>query len=249
MCALRHPSLAALWLGATLSGLAPMVIDFVTSGTPPLDPSASAWTGCPQSFLDMASPDKYAKPTAFGMKITRANVWRLLYLPPIVDDDLHYESPPFSPWEPVGMTTFEDSEIRVRLHRDCTYHPLVYRHWSWIREDGSTTDDEGFKPGIVAVPYSRLINRTSQIDIPSLPLPDQEASLSASQEVFGWVTANCEGHPPEGIYLDRWLQTEEASEANRTADDSSSSGGDYSEIPVDDTRPGVNIQKWITELD
>ena len=43
MCALRRPSLAALWLGATLSGLAPMVIDFVTSGTPPLDPSASAW--------------------------------------------------------------------------------------------------------------------------------------------------------------------------------------------------------------
>lgn len=250
MCALRCPNLAALWLGATLSGLSPMVIEFIRSGTPPLDPSASAWTGCPQSFMDMTGSGAYAKPTASGTRISRADAWRFLYFPPIVDDDLHYNSPPFSPWEPVGGTTLEASAIRVRMHRDCPRHSLIYRHWSWIRKDGSKTDDEGFNPSIIAF-RPRLVNVPVGIEIIPQPLPDQEASIAASQEVFGWVTRNCEGHPPESIYLDRWLQEGETSEAYKSADGSSFSIDDDGEDAIDHNgeEAGCSIQKWIAGID
>lgn len=249
MCALRCPNLAALWLGATLSGLSPMIVEFIGSGTPPLDPSASAWTSCPQSFMDVAGSGAYAKPTASGTRISRADVWRLLCLPPIVDDDLHYDSPPFSPWEPVGGTTLEVSAIRVRMHRDCPRHSLIYRHWSWIRKDGSTTDDEGFNPSIIAV-RPQLVNVRARIEIVPQPLPDQEASIAASQEVFGWVTRNCEGHPPESIYLDRWLQEGETSEAYESAGGSNFSiDDDEDAIDHNAEEAGCSIQKWIAGID
>lgn len=250
MCALRCPNLAALWLGATLSGLSPMIVEFIGSGTPPLDPCASAWTSCPQSFMDVAGSGAYAKPTASGTKISRADAWRLLYFPPIVDDDLHYDSPPFSPWEPVGATTFEVSAIRVHMHRDCPRHSLTYRHWSWIRKDGSTTDDEGFDPSIIA-DHPRLVNVPARIEIIPQSLPNQDASMAASQEVFGWVTSNCEGHPPESIYSDRWLQEGETSEEYESADGSSFSNDDSGEDAIDDNgaEVGFTIQKWIAGID
>lgn len=89
MCALRHPNLAPLWLGATLSGLAPFVVELVREGRP-LVPCSSAWTGCPQSFIDIPGSGPYAKYTASGTEITRADAWRLLYLPPVIDDGLYY---------------------------------------------------------------------------------------------------------------------------------------------------------------
>ncbi|RJE26824.1 hypothetical protein PHISCL_00849 [Aspergillus sclerotialis] len=165
--------------------------------------------------MDVVKSGRYAKPTASGIRITRADVWRLLYLPPVIDDDLYYDSPPFSPWEPVGMTTFEDSAIRVRWYRDCSCHPLVYQHWSWIRKDGSIINDKGFNSSFAAA-------RSQLFNIPSLSLPDQEASIAASREVFGWVTRNCEGHPPESIYSDRWLQYGETSDVYESADGSNS---------------------------
>ena len=42
MCAIRRPKLSALWLGAVISGLSPRILNFVKSGTPPLDPNAFA---------------------------------------------------------------------------------------------------------------------------------------------------------------------------------------------------------------
>lgn len=97
MCAMRCPDLAALWLGATLSGLSETIIQFLSDGTPPLDPNASAWTGCPQSFMDIPGSGSYVQSTASGEGISRADAWRLLYLPPAVDDDLSYNSSPFTP--------------------------------------------------------------------------------------------------------------------------------------------------------
>ncbi len=96
MCAIRRPRLSALWLGAVISGLAPTVLDFVRSGTPPLDPNAFAWTGCAQSFMDLAGSGPYSRTEASGEKLQKADAWRLLFLPPVVDDHLYYKSYPFA---------------------------------------------------------------------------------------------------------------------------------------------------------
>ncbi|PYI35268.1 hypothetical protein BP00DRAFT_363051 [Aspergillus indologenus CBS 114.80] len=264
MCALRRPRLGALWLGAAFSGLARFALDLVRSGTPPLDPSASAWTGCQQSFLDVSGTGPYAQPSGSEGQITRPDAWRLLYLPSVVEDDLHYESPPFSPWEPVGTTTLETSAIRVRVHRHCPRHRLVYRCWSWLREYGLWTDDAGLESdsGLDERGYDARgfagrdpepLEPRNKIEIPVRPLIDQDASIAASCEVFGWVMRNCEGLPPESIFRDIWLQDEEEddeSESFHSADCSDPSDACCcNDDARKDTRVGQNVQDWLAEAE
>lgn len=97
-----------------------------------------------------------------------------------------------------------DPPFRVRVHQNCPRHELVYQNWSWLREAGPAIQDSGFKPGTIlnCLPSVDTIMPTSK-DFPVQALPDQEASMAASQEAFGWVTRNCEGHPAEDIYSDK----------------------------------------------
>ncbi|KAL8645006.1 MAG: hypothetical protein Q9210_006954 [Variospora velana] len=215
MCAIRRPKLSALWLGAVISGLVPRILDFVRSGAPPLDLNAFSWTGCPQSFMDLAGSGPYCRT---GEKIQRADAWRLLYLPTVIDDDLCYKNYPFTPWKPVGTTSVENSVARIRIHRCCDRHHVDYQHWTWQLEDGSTLVDQGL--GIVpALPISQegspRIGIRETIRLPAVDFSlDQEASRAASWEIFRWVTANGEGVPAdEPIYKDAWLHDETVSEA------------------------------------
>ncbi|KAI9747970.1 MAG: hypothetical protein M4579_007344 [Chaenotheca gracillima] len=208
ICAIRCPRLGALWLGATLSGLAKTVLEFVASGTPPLDPDACAWTGCLQSFMDTAGSGPYCQSPSSetAPRIQRADVWRLLYLPPAVEDDLRYESPPFSPWKPVGTASVEHSVARIKIHLCCSRHQLEYRQWTWHLRDHSILEDDGLKS--VAdrnSPFCEVSTEGPILNFTTAPL-DDHASRAASYEVFRWVTANGEGHPPnEEIYKDGWL--------------------------------------------
>lgn len=126
MCAVRRPKLSALWLGAVISGLALTVLDFVRSGTPPLDPNAFAWTGCAQSFMDLTGSGPYSWTEASGEKLQKADAWRLLFLPTIVDDDLHYKSYLFAPWKPIRTTSVQNSVARIRIHISYLRHYLDY---------------------------------------------------------------------------------------------------------------------------
>lgn len=215
MCAIRRPKLSALWFGAVISGLVPKILDFVKSGAPPLDLNAFTWTGCPQSFMDLAGSGPYCRSDE---KIQRADAWRLLYLPTVLDDDLHYENYPFTPWEPVGTTSVENSVARIRIHRCCDRHHVDYQHWTWQLEDGSTLVDQGLEI-VPAQPMSQEgsprieIAETARLPAVEFSL-DQKASRTASWEIFQWVTANGEGVPAdEPIYEDEWLHDETVSEA------------------------------------
>ncbi len=219
MCAIRRPRLSALWLGAVISGLAPTVLDFVRSGTPPLDPNAFAWTGCAQSFMDLAGSGPYSRTEASGEKLQKADAWRLLFLPTVVDDDLHYESYPFAPWKPIGTTSVQNSVARIRIHMSCSRHHLDYQHWTWQLGDGSTLDDEGLEMKPVQT-FSQEVSppneRTASAKCPTVALSlHQEASRKASWEIFQWVTANGEGVPgAEPIYKDEWLRDDAVSETS-----------------------------------
>ncbi|EEQ85996.2 uncharacterized protein BDCG_09265 [Blastomyces dermatitidis ER-3] len=57
-------------------------------------------------------------------EVQRADVWRLLYLPPVVDDGLYYNSPLFTPWAPFGSTTAGQCVLRVAAHLRCPRHHL-----------------------------------------------------------------------------------------------------------------------------
>ncbi|KAM5449989.1 hypothetical protein McanCB56680_001916 [Microsporum canis] len=214
LCAIRCPNLAALWLGATLSGLSSTVVELVGSGTPPLDTNGAPWTGNPQSFMDVPGSGPYIKSDSMYDKLFRSDAWRLLYLPPAVEDDLQYNSPPFSPWQPVGMTDFEYTAIRVKAHRDCPRHELVYHNWSWGLTNGSGLEDRGYCSGAMPRHPYKVDPPMAAMDHQTLPLADQEASMMASQEVFAWVTRNCEGYPPEEIYSDPWIRDDSESEAS-----------------------------------
>ncbi|KAL9628901.1 MAG: hypothetical protein Q9164_007107, partial [Protoblastenia rupestris] len=185
MCAIRRPNLSALWVGAVISGLVPRILDFVKSGAPPLDLNFFTWTGCPQSFMDIAGSGPYCRTDE---KIQRADAWRLLYLPTVVDDDLYYENYPFTPWELVGTTSIKNSVARIRIHRCCDRHHLDYQNWTWQLEDGSTSVDQGLAM-LPAKPMSQERSPRTEITesarLPAVKFSlDQEASRTASWEIF-----------------------------------------------------------------
>ena len=206
MCAIRRPSIFPLWVGASISGLAPKVLSLVESGISELDPVAYPWTGCPQSFMEITLPKTICKSP--NGDITRADAWRLRYLPPTLDDDLHYNQPPLAPWKPVGWTKWQNCELRVQAHRQCKRHRLVYVGWSWILIDGRTKSEKGHvsSPITNSVPASAIKPR-SKIAFVSVPLSSsQTASQNASRNVFQWTTINGHGIPQESAYRDDWLE-------------------------------------------
>lgn len=210
-CGMRRPRLSALWIGAALSGLVPRVIDLVRSGTPPLDPNGFSWTASPQSFMDLSGSGPYFHRHASGDNaIRRVDVWKLLYLPISEDDGLYYKSLPFSPWYPVGETVEKNCALRVRAHKSCPRHRLVYTYWTWQLQDGSSLNDQGFWLGDPDDSQQSSLVRSQQnasFVYPTVPLsPSQDASREASLEIFRWVLANHEGKPPsEPIYDDVWI--------------------------------------------
>ncbi|KAK2867796.1 hypothetical protein FQN49_003464 [Arthroderma sp. PD_2] len=248
ICAIRCPPLAPLWFGATLSGLSSLIINLAGNGTPPLNPDASAWTGCPQSFMDMPGSGSYYIQTSSDNKIiSRADVWRLLYLPPVVEDGLYYNSPPFSPWYPAGTTTIQNSVIRVQVHQDCPRHQLLYQHWAWHIQHGSALEDSGYRSSSKAGNFHEIKPPlTIDADHQARPLSDQNASENASRMAFAWVSSNGEGHPPEAVYLDPWIR-DDSSDGQESLH---SSGSLDSKIDKDkSTDTSAYIQEWINQVD
>ena len=75
--------------------------------------------------------------------ISRPDVWRLLNLSSIEEDDLHYENRPMTPWEPCGVW-LTNCTLRVTSQLDCSRHEYHYGHWNWELNNGETIRDHGF---------------------------------------------------------------------------------------------------------
>ncbi|RAK95880.1 uncharacterized protein BO80DRAFT_449746 [Aspergillus ibericus CBS 121593] len=207
VCGIRRPTISALWLGAVAGGLAPIILRRAKRGRPPLDPVAFPWTGSPQSFMDIAGTGPYFHGQR-NEKIWRADVWRLLHLPTTEEDDLSYNYPPRTPWEPCGKMEARDCALRVASHWNCPRHQLHYQHWSWEPENSPAIYDKGFSTRRVTMPTTPDIDRFRSEGVqqfPHRPL-DQEASEEASLDIFHWLIISGEGFPPGELYKDAWLE-------------------------------------------
>ncbi|KAB8266314.1 hypothetical protein BDV32DRAFT_144035 [Aspergillus pseudonomiae] len=204
--AIRQPKFSALWIGAVASGLGPEILHRVRRGRPPLDLHAFPWTGCPQSFMDIAGsgPYTYKNP----QYILRADVWRLMHLPSTDPEDECYRYRSSTPWAPCGTSLVRDCALRVVAHLECSRHEYKYDHWNWYLQDGTTIQDRGlleqptvavseYHPDGFSIKAYRDFKRTNF---------DQIASQDASLDIFQWFCIGGEGLPPESIYQDDWLR-------------------------------------------
>ncbi|KAJ5594846.1 uncharacterized protein N7459_001054, partial [Penicillium hispanicum] len=201
MCAIRRPSII-------ISGLGPTILEMVKMGMPPLDHNGFAWTGCPQSFMDISGSGPYTSETPSF--IMRQDVWRLLHLPTIENDDLNFRHRPFAPWAPCGKSPTKNSALRVMSHLECPRHEYQYDYWNWELEDGAVIKDYGFSrdlstsqpKSLCALPSVEASTSFKEMDFDV----DQKASQNASWDIFHWLFVNGEGVPPEEIYHDDWIK-------------------------------------------
>ncbi|KAK2883365.1 hypothetical protein FQN49_000005 [Arthroderma sp. PD_2] len=144
MLATRRPNIAPLWLGSTITGLLPRILNVCTSFIPPICLEAAVWTQSPQSFMD---PCFYRMPNIyrdFGLErvIPREDEFRLLYLTDIYSEK--YAALPLCPYSPFGAVKLRDTALEIRLHFSCG-HSLDYSHWVWQgSEENLRLDDYGF---------------------------------------------------------------------------------------------------------
>ena len=206
MSARRAPNTAYLSVGAAISGLTSTVLEQVFTGQPPLERHAFAWTGVPQSFMDLAGEGRYCETQFSEAHIPRSDCWRLRKLPPTVDDDLHYGAGPFSPWAPPGYALWKNCPLRVQVHRNCERHALAYEGSTWRFINGHVLEgDLGRDLVIPHIPKDRLsedLNGSHDFQYPD----NEDTSIEATRASFRWVLDNGEGRPPEDAYKDAWLR-------------------------------------------
>ncbi|PWY88831.1 hypothetical protein BO94DRAFT_556220 [Aspergillus sclerotioniger CBS 115572] len=242
ICGIRRPTISALWLGAVAGGLAPIILRRTRRGRPPLDPVAFPWTGCLQSFMDIAGMGPYII-DQYKKQVRRADVWRLLHLPTTEEDDLSYNYPPRTPWEPCGMMETRNCALRVASHLDCPRHHLRYQYWIWEPENGPAIQDKGFSMATV-MPTTLDVDSLRVQDLqrfPHKPL-DQDASEEASLDIFRWFITNGEGFPPGMIYKDEWLEGLDDEDTDEDQeDDGMKSNSSRANHPN-------NLEKWLATL-
>ncbi len=71
---------------------------------------------CAQSFMNLADSDSHFRIDASDEKLQRTDVWRLLFLSSVVNDDLHYENYSFASWESIETSSVQNSIARIRIH-------------------------------------------------------------------------------------------------------------------------------------
>lgn len=235
--AIRRPNLSALWIGAIASGLGPIITRKVSRGRPPLDPLAHPWTGSAQSFMDIAGSGPYTceKPGY----ISRTDVWRLLHLPSIEEDDSCFAYRPSTPWAPCGTSLTTNCALRVTAHLNCPRHEYHYDHLTWELVEGEIIHDYGF----LRTSLEQISPMFEDIKIFEKREIDETASREASLDIFRWLSINGEGLPSESIYENDWLQ--------EIWEESSMDGNEIDEphTPSWGNKEQDRIESWLTRID
>lgn len=227
ICAGRAPSLAFLSIATSISGLTFKILDQVSSGQPPLDKHAYAWTGVPQSFMDVEGEGGYYKMRSSKAYIRRSDCWRLRRIPPTTDDGLYYRIGPFTPWKPPGWGLLRNCPLRTQVHMDCDRHAIAYQGVSWDFHNESILENDMGRNSVIPHASPDFLNEDEASDN-LRHLENQTTSIDATISAFRWVLDNGEGRPAESAYEDPWLSPiyKTDSEDEEISNDSSSYTGE-----------------------
>ena len=207
--ALRRPSIAPLWYGVTACGNTrsiSAIIPFLQtrfSGIPsrPM-PEVAAWTGCPQSFMDLTGAGAYVQR---GNQVSREDVWRLRHeLWDVEPEGAPFRNMPICPWPPFGYISDEELEIPVRAHINCSRHYWEYAGWTWLL-DGT---ERRFEPADDLKSWDLLESEPqlilSESFTPPVYYPNHKASKSAVGDIFRWSATEME-MSGKSIFEHRWV--------------------------------------------
>ena len=245
ICARRAPNVAFLSIGAAISGLMPKILEQVKTAQPPLEQHAYAWTGVPQSFMDIAGEGAYYETYSSEEYIERSNCWRLRKLPPLVDDDLHYRIGPFTPWEPPGRGLLKNSPLRVQIHKNCARHALAYIGSTWCFSNGRRFEDDLGRDMPTPHIFQTLRPQEGNIDLQFLG--NEDTSIDATIASLRWVLDNREGRPPEAAYNDPWLRSIDDTECDTMSLYSCSSASEGSQENRSSLDKSIGPIAWINQ--
>jgi hypothetical protein len=186
---------APLWLGLALCGpgtIIKSIMPFLDKlrSYPHTYPSvdAAAWTGIPQSFMDLHPPGPYVQ----DGKISRADVWRLRH-----DCHKNYEGDYFSAtpqhgWAPFGIMRYEDVELELHGHLDCS-HRWKYDFWTWlpsgVRDTGilDVKGESQFPKDPLQIHQAEMKGSRTQESV-----INYAASEAATRRIFEWCSSQVE---------------------------------------------------------
>ncbi|KAM6516676.1 hypothetical protein FALCPG4_014851 [Fusarium falciforme] len=249
--ALRRPNVAPLWYGIAACGRTKTIlaiVPFLQSLYTPVPsrpiPEVAAWTGSPQSFMDLRGSGAYLQA---GDQVARADVWRLRHeCWDVEPEGAPFRNPPMCPWPPFGFIKADELELSVRLHMNCDRHQWVYLRWTWLLGNGAELAEEAALP----LESSSLFEAGSQVglaysSVPDLDYrPDHVASERAVGDIFRWAATEME---PTGkdIYLHHWVEAlaDLEMEGKDRTDSSSGSRQGSSHSPT------KRVEDWVMNTD
>ncbi|OIW27050.1 hypothetical protein CONLIGDRAFT_601903 [Coniochaeta ligniaria NRRL 30616] len=244
--ALRRPTIAPLWYGIAACGQTKTITAIVPflktlhAPTParPI-PEVAAWTGAPQSFMDLCGSGPYEQG---GSQVAREDVWRLRHecwdLEP---EGTPFRNPPMSPWPPFGHMGVEELEISLRTHLGCERHRWVYARWTWLLGNGTEV--------VESSPNQQGLFETEGEPEPALspvflPTPGYSPRSMASEkavgDIFRWASTEIEASG-KSIYTHPWVDV--LADFNMGLDQESDVGSDGNQTSVQ------RVEQWVEDLE
>ncbi|EFY88568.1 hypothetical protein MAC_05333 [Metarhizium acridum CQMa 102] len=208
--ALRRPSIAPLWYGVTacgntrsISAIIPFLQTLFSCLPSRPIPEVAAWTGCPQSFMDLSGEGPYVQ---MGNQVSRADVWRLRHeLWDVEPEGAPFRNTPICPWPPFGYIGDEELEIPVRTHINCPRHYWVYAGWTWLFDDGT---EKRIEPADELKSWDLLESDSQLIFSEGITPPvyylNHKASKNAVGDIFRWSATEIE-MSGKSIFGHRWV--------------------------------------------
>ncbi|CAG8960928.1 hypothetical protein HYFRA_00002466 [Hymenoscyphus fraxineus] len=175
------PNIAALWVGALITGMAHPVIQRCRNGSITIEIHSSAWTNTTQTFMSL-NPQRLPNSDRIG----RPEECRLLYL---AGEELNSRLP-ICPWSPVGTTMLSETDICVRVHAHCTGgHYLRYDSWFWSLKNGGKAQEVGFSgyettENIIPIPEDSPDPCTHIQDPKDVA---EDISMMTTRSIFSWL--------------------------------------------------------------
>ena len=234
----REPSVAFLWVGATILRLQETLLKDVRHGQIPADLHSAVWSGTVQSFLQQP----VSSPLVTNGYISRADECRLLFL----SHSDQYARVPICQWRPFGVTAVGDVDLEVRIHAECGNHWLQYRGFSWDCADGISRFQS---PGLVteycpspcrASTKSLVDKRRISIVYDGLNREKEVVSENATRSIFGWLRFDGYARHEKDLWHHKWFDVPDSDE-----DEDEDGGGGTPEI----NRNFTLIKQWLSGLE